>query len=157
MKSNFTNFLLSKIDKNSIYLGIQKGYNIGILPENLYKIYNNIFIRILRFIGGVCLLLVLTSYYLNLPIILHKFITIIGFIQSIQISVILLIKIIYGVYTLIYKKNEFEVRNSPLNQYATHIARIIYCAKVGCAVTGGTAATIAASASFDSVLESAGR
>ena len=149
--------LLNKIEKNSIYLGILKGYNIGILPEKVYKIYNNIFIRILRFIGGVCLFLVLTSYYLSLPIILHKIIIIIGFIQSIQIVIILLIKIIYGVYTLKYKSKDFEVRNSPLNHYATHIARIIYCAKIGCAVTGGTAATIAAGASFDSVLEAAGR
>nr|UEK25959.1 hypothetical protein [Mutinus fleischeri] len=157
MKNKCHQILLSKIEKNSICLGIKKGYNIGILPDNLYKLYNNIVIRILRFIGGVCLLLVFTSYYLKLPIILHNFIIIIGFIQSMQILIILLIKIIYGIYTLKYKSKEFEVRNSPLNQYATQIARIIYCAKIGCAVTGGTAATIAAGASFDSVLEAAGR
>ena len=58
MKNIFNkNYLLNKIEKNSIYLGILKGYNIGILPEKVYKIYNNIFIRILRFIGGVCLFL----------------------------------------------------------------------------------------------------
>ena len=150
-------FLLSKIETNSIYLGIIKGYNIGILPESLYKINNNLFIRILRFIDGVCLFLVLTSYYLKFPIILHKIIIIIGFIQLIQIVIILLIKIIYRIYTLKYKSKDFKVRNSPLNQYATHITRILYCAKIGCAVTGGTAATIAAGASFNSVLEAAGR
>lgn len=81
------------------------------LPEKLYKIYNLLYIRILRFIGGVCLLLVLTSSYLSLPIYLHKPIIIIGAIQSVQILIICIVKIIYGIYTLKYKSKEFEVRN----------------------------------------------
>ena len=34
---------------------------------------------------------------------------------------------------------------------------MLYCAKIGCAITGGASATIAAGASIDSVLEAAGR
>jgi hypothetical protein len=142
---------------NSFILGVKKGFNIPMLPNKISIYYNNIFIRILRFIGGVCLLLVLTSAYINLPKYSQNIILIMAIIQSIQIILILIIKLFYAFYTLRCKGKDFEVRNSPLNEFATHIARIIYCAKIGCAVTGGTAATVAAGASFDSVLEAAGR
>ena len=42
---------------------------------------------------------------------LHIIIITLGCLQSIQIMVIFLIKIIYGIYILIYKTNEFEVIN----------------------------------------------
>ena len=103
--------LFSNIKKNSIYLGIVKGYNVPMLPKKIETIYNNIYIRMLRFIGGLCLLLVLTSHYSWFPIYLQIIIIIVGAIQSIQIFIILFIKIIYGIYTIIYKPKIFEVRN----------------------------------------------
>ena len=158
MNINFFNkYVLSKIDKNSFYLGFMKAYNVPILPKKIENIYSNIYVRVLRFIGGVCLLLILTNKHLLLPVYLHKLIIVVGAIQSIQILIIFIIKIIYGLYTLMYKSKDFEVRNSPLNHYATHLARILYCAKWGCAITGSAAGTIAAGASFDLVLEAAGR
>ena len=153
----FNKYVLSKIDKNSFYLGFMKAYNVPILPKKIENIYSNIYVRVLRFIGGVCLLLILTNKHLLLPVYLHKLIIVVGAIQSIQILIIFIIKIIYGLYTLMYKSKDFEVRNSPLNHYATHLARILYCAKWGCAITGSAAGTIAAGASFDLVLEAAGR
>ena len=81
--------ILSKIDKKSIVLGIKKGYNIPLLPANIEIIYSNIYSRILRFIGGFCLLLALTKFYLFLPTFSHKIIIILGAIQSVQIILIL--------------------------------------------------------------------
>jgi len=149
--------ILNSIRLRDISLGLKKGYNIPTLPHKLENLYSNIYIRIFRVIGGLCLLLVLTSNYSLFPVYLHTLIKIIGFIQSIQIVIIFIIKAIYASYTLIYKSKDFEVRNSPLNTYASYIARAIYCAKVGCAITGGTASVIAAGASYDQVLEAAGR
>lgn len=157
MNNFFNKYVLSKIDKNSFYLGFMRAYNVPMLPKKIENMYSNIYVRILRFIGGICLLLVLTNKHLLLPIYLHKLIIVIGAIQSIQILIIFFIKIIYGLYTIIYKPKEFEIRNSPLNQYASHLAKILYCAKWGCIVSGSAAGTIAAGASFDSVLEAAGR
>nr|YP_010697893.1 hypothetical protein P1Q19_mgp05 [Fuscoporia viticola]WCF76854.1 hypothetical protein [Fuscoporia viticola] len=157
MKNLFNQYILSKIDKNSFYLGFMKAYHVPVLPKKIDLIYSNIYIRILRFIGGICLLLTLTNSHLSLPIYLHIYIAIIGAIQSIQIVLMFIIKFIYGLYTLIYKPKEFEVRNSPLNHFALHYAKILYCAKMGCVVTGTVAGTVAAGASFDSVLEAAGR
>jgi hypothetical protein len=155
--SKFKNHLLSKVEKKSLYLGFKRGYDIPILPEVIFKFYNIIYIRILRVIGGLCLFIVLTKIHLILPTYLHFPIIIIGFLQSLQICIIFMIKICYGLYTLIYKKKLFEVRNSPLNRYATHIANIVYCAKWGCAITGGTAGFLGAGIIFDTTLEASGR
>ena len=98
------------LKNTTIYLGFMKAYSVPMLPKKIEYIYSNIYVRILRFIGGVCLLLVLTNTYLLLPIYLHKIIIVVGAIQSIQILIIFTIKIIYGLYTLIYKSKEFEIK-----------------------------------------------
>lgn len=150
-------YLVTNIDMTSIYLGVVKGYNVKMLPTKMYVIYNNMYIRILRVIGGFFLLLVITKLYLMLPVYSHVIVIVLGILQSIQIIIIFIIKVIYGIYVLKYKKNEFDVRNSPLNHCAIRIARILYCAKISCAVTGGTAATIAAGAFFNFLLEIVGK
>jgi hypothetical protein len=71
--------------------------------------------------------------------------------------VIIIIKVIYSVYTLIYNKEIFEVRNSPLNLFTTHLTQILYCLKIGCTVTGGGALFIAGGAAYDQVLSAANR
>src|SRR5215813_8719992 len=119
MKPNFKGRFF---DSHSIFLAIKKANSVSLLPKKIEILYQNIFVRIFRFIGGICLLIVLTSYYLKIPVYLHNPIIIIGFLQSVQIFIIFIIKICYGFYTLKYKKKEFEVRNSPLNKYATQLA-----------------------------------
>ena len=109
MKTFFNQYILSKIDKNSIILGVKKGYNVPLLPKKIEIIYSNIYSRILRFIGGFCMLIALTKYYLLLPLFFHKWIIILGLIQAVQIIVILTIKIVYGIYILKYKPKKFEV------------------------------------------------
>jgi hypothetical protein len=112
----------AKLDRKSIILGLKKGFSISLLPKKIEVFYQHIYIRILRFIGGLCLLIALTSNYLLFPVFLQTPILIIGFLQSVQIIIIFIIKICYGFYTLKYRKKEFEVRNSPLDKYATQIA-----------------------------------
>lgn len=158
----FPNFFisLSKIfchsTWNSIKLGIRKGLEIPTLPLKLRKFYDHILIRVLRFIGGFCLILNLTKFYLSFPEILRYIILIMSAIQITQILIITAIKIIYTSYKLIYKPEEFEVRNSPLNLLQTHLGKIIVCVKLGCGVTGGAAGVVAAGATFDTLLDQAG-
>lgn len=40
---------------------LKKAYNVSLLPENINIIYNNIYIRFIRVIGGISLMLVLTN------------------------------------------------------------------------------------------------
>lgn len=149
--------ILSIANKNAIFLGVKKGLSVPLLPTKISSLYNHIYLRIFRFIGGVCLLLVLTSNYRHLPTFLHLIIIIVGAIHSIQMCVIFLIKACYGIYTLKYKPEDFEVRNSPLNHMASHIGKILYCAKVGCVVTGGAATFLGGGVVVDQILEEAGR
>jgi hypothetical protein len=141
---------------NSIRLGIKKGLEIPTLPLQIRKFYDHILVRTVRFIGGLCVILNLTKLYLTFPEITHYFILLMSVLHIIQVLIILLIKIIYSIYTLIYKPEVFEVRNSPINFFATHLSKIILCAKIGCGVTGGAAGVVAAGATFDTLLDEAG-
>lgn len=39
MNQNFNKYILSKIDKNSFFLGFMKAYNVPILPNKIENIY----------------------------------------------------------------------------------------------------------------------
>jgi len=145
------------LGKNSIYLGFIRAYSIPTLPAKVELIYSHIFVRILRFIGGLSCVLVVSKTHLMLPAFLHLFLSIPASIQITQIIVILIIKFFYGLYTIIYKKEKFEIRISPLNRYASFISQALYCIKVGCTVTGAVAAFIPGGVAYDSVLAESGR
>ncbi|OJD20199.1 hypothetical protein ACJ73_08468, partial [Blastomyces percursus] len=49
-------------------------------------------------------------------------ILIIALLQLIQITIISIIKFVYGFKKLVYNSDEFEVRNSPLDKYASKLA-----------------------------------
>lgn len=74
-------------------LGIKKGYNIPILPEKVNSFYNLLFIRVLRFIGGICLLIFLLEKYNIFPEYFQYFIIFIGLTHLLSIIIIFLIKI----------------------------------------------------------------
>jgi hypothetical protein len=151
----------------NIILGIKHAYNIPSLPPKISYFYNHIFIRIFRFIGGITVLITITKGFdhIQLHNYLNEFLCNIIILTtylfaSIFIFFILcinLIRIFYTIY-LIFKKPEiFEIRNSPLNIFATQIAKILSCMKIGCIATGSTAAVVAGGATFDTLIEKSGR
>jgi hypothetical protein len=148
---------MKNLNTKSNMLCIKKGYNIPIYPEIVNSFYNLLIIRVFRVIGGICLIIIFLEKYTNFPEYFKYLIFFIGLSHLLSVIIIFLIKIFYGIYKLIYHSNEFEVRNSPLNQLATQLGKIFYCVKIGCSITGGGAAVLAAGSSFDSVLEAAGR
>ena len=92
LKSIFSS-KLSFIRNNSIYLGVVKGMTVPLLPKRIDSIYNHIFVRILRFIGGVCLISNLTNFTFIFPRELQFIVIILGLLQSIQILFISIIKL----------------------------------------------------------------
>jgi hypothetical protein len=108
---NFKTWLHTKWGKNSIYLGIVKGYSIPTLPVSVERFYNNIFVRIFRVIGGISFLIVVTEFYLQLPAILRLFCAIIASMHLTLVFIIFIIKTFYSLFTLIYKREKFEVKN----------------------------------------------
>lgn len=161
----------------NIILSIKHAYNIPTLPKKLNIFYEHIFTRIFRFLGGASVLITLIASqgalalevfdlqnYLvsSLPneIVTDIIIYSIFLLASLFIIfhiVINIIKIIYGIYLLRKKPEIFEIRNSPLNLFATQLAKLLYCLKVGCVATGSTAAIIAGGITFDTLIEKTGR
>ena len=72
-------------------------------------------IRILRVVGGLCVLMSLFIRYdiltIELPYTIYIFISFIAFLQLIQIVIIITIKFIYGLNKLIKHRKDFEIRN----------------------------------------------
>lgn len=141
----------------SIKKGIFKGFSIPLLPDSINKVYNLPLIRILRVIGGFSAVLVLTKNYTYLPDVLHWIVLILGLIQLIQMVIISIIKVFFGIRKLIKNPKEFEVRNSPLNRYATQLANLAFCWKVGCTAVGGGVGVIGGGVAFDQLLEAGGQ
>jgi hypothetical protein len=153
----------------NIILGIKKAWQVPSLPKKVHDFQNHIFIRIYRFIGGISILITLLhskniniikfDYYLseNFIELIYFYINIFAVIFIIFIIIINLIKIVYTIYLLIKKPETFEVKNSPLNIFATQIAKVLSCMKIGCIATGSTAAVVAGGVTFDTLIEKTGR
>lgn len=91
----------------------------------------------------------------NLPYNLNMTVYIIAFIQFIQIFIISVWKIIFGINKILYHKEEFEVRNSPLNRLASITSNLLYCWKIGCQVGSGGLSILGSSMLVDTALEAA--
>ena len=143
-----------------IILGIKHAWYIPSLPQKVSEFYSHIFTRIFRFVGGVAILITVTKGYDYIQLnnyfneIFCDIIIISTYLYaSIFITftvVINLIKIIYTIYLLKNKPETFEVRNSPLNMFASpaKLANVLTCIKIGCIATGSTAAVVAGGVAF---------
>jgi hypothetical protein len=156
----FRNFA-KKVEKNSIFLGVKRGIQVETLPLNVREFIKIPIIRILRVIGGASVLFSLchryellsfeTSQYQPLLNIIYFF----AFAQFAMITVISFIKVVFGIKTLLNKK-ELEVRNSPLNRLATFAANVAYCWKVGCQLGTSGVGLMGLSVLVDGILFNAG-
>lgn len=142
---------------HNFYLQIKKSYSISFLPPKVETFYNTPLMRIFRVIGGISIGLVITGKYALLAIELHTIVFIFATIHSIIFSIIASIKFFYGLYLVIKKPEVFEVKNSPLNPFASHLARILYCAKLGCQGAVAVTGMLAAAVTYDTILEASGR
>jgi|SRR5882762_3485967 len=133
-----------------------RAYSIPTLPAKVENYYKKRLVRIFRFIGRVSFWMVATNtnFYLQLPKIVHLLCLIVACIHVTHVIIILLIKFFFCLYILIFERKRFEVRNSPLNSYATIISQVLYCLKYGCVTTGSV---FAGDKAYDSLLAEYGR
>ena len=101
---------------NSIKQGIIRGLSVQPLPPKLYNFYNHILFRIFRVIGGISILLVLSKIHLLLPNFLKYLVIALGLIQFIQMTVFFFLKSVYGIRLLIYNREVFQIKISPLDE-----------------------------------------
>nr|YP_009348143.1 hypothetical protein [Hericium coralloides]APX41096.1 hypothetical protein [Hericium coralloides] len=111
IRETLNNNKYCKLIKNSsTYKGIVIGWSLELAPPFLIKFQNNIFIRVIRVIGGLSLLLTISNNYLLAPKFIQYIIFFFALIQIIWMFIYYFIKTVYGIYTLIYKKEVFKIK-----------------------------------------------
>lgn len=143
-----------------MFIGFKHAWNIPDLPNNVLYMHNHIFTRILRVIGGISIVASLSgtaksclfssviwpSYYLVLFL---------GLIHIIYITIIKFIKIIHMIK--VWRRGELEVRNSPLDKFASSAAKLLISLKVGCVVGSAGLGFVGSGFLIDQVLEAGGQ
>ena len=146
-----------KIYKNftDIKSGIIKVYNTPTLPSHIIRFNHNIFVRIFRVLGGICLLLILSKkvfefneYIIYIVIAINSIFLIYQF--------ILLIYRIINIYRIL-KSKDLDIRNSPLNNFATVFTKGLLCIKGVCEGGIFTGTILGTGIAFDWALESANK
>ena len=140
---------------NRTIIGIKKGWNHPTLPENLLKLQLHPFIRIFRVLGGISILIILTKAYEKYNIFV------------LYISIILsILFFIYNTYLNYYrikhiyssiKKGDLDVKNSPLDKYASLYSKLLFCLKGSCEVAAGSGVALGIFTGIDSLFEHKGK
>jgi hypothetical protein len=102
------------------------------LPEDILKIHSYPIIRIIRFLGGISFLFILTKRHLdfqysNIFLYIAFFFTIIYTIYKIILS---FYKIRHMIKVL--RSDSLDIKNSPLDRFATFSVRLLWCFKTSC-------------------------
>lgn len=103
------------------------GWNTPLLPEKIQKFNNHPVIPVFRVVGE------LSFYCYNEKHIIFFLQSLVLFIAFIHISyfvVINITKVFYGKYKLF--TGNLNVKNSPLNHFASYSGKLLYSLKVGC-------------------------
>ena len=130
MKKNYPKYIVSRF-----YIGVKKGLFTPTLPNHILQLNNNPMIRIFRVLGGLSILLILTHRldYLGKGLLYFSalvFCTVLAILFSFYLIFLTYHRIKHMIKVL--KSDELDVRNSPLDRFATIAARIILCSKGLC-------------------------
>lgn len=135
--------------------GFKKGLFTPTLPENVRTFQSYPLIRILRVLGGLSLLFILSKTYSNFPI-YYLYIAInFVFLFTIYHFVISYYRVKHIIKLL--KSDDLEVRNSPLDRIATFGARIVLCLKGSCEAAQPLGVALGLALGADEIFKSAGR
>ena len=111
-KPNTNKTILSRI-----WLGLKLSWSLPSLPVSVNEFHNYPIVRILRVIGGISIILFLSSPNWIGDSYLYWIIFVFAMLQFLYIICISFIKIGYIVY--LWKNKKLEVRNSPLDHLAS--------------------------------------
>lgn len=139
----------------SFVTGLKHGWNTPMLPPKVISFNNHPIIRIFRVIGGMSVLTVLLKKHLLLWPRLNYLVLFIALIHILYFGIVSVIKILFGIHKL--WKGDLNVRNSPLDRFASLTGNLLYCLKVGCTVASSGISIAGASVIADTVLEAGGQ
>jgi hypothetical protein len=149
------NYNMNKNFFKRLKIGISKGWNTPTLPQHLLTLQLHPLIRIFRVIGGISILLILTKR--------------VNYFNSFVLYLVVLISIFYTFYILyisyyrlkhiykIMKSKDLEIRNSPLDKFATLASKLIFCVKGACDSAVPLGVALGVMAGFDTILEHKGK
>lgn len=145
--------------KKTIFTRLATGFKLGLntptLPDNIIKVQSYPIIRIIRFLGGVSILFILSKRYLNFPIIflyIAMFFTLIFTIYHIIITFYRIKHIIE-----VLKSDKLDIRNSPLDRLAQLGARALLCFKGTCESAQPVGLSLGLMLGTDEILKAADR
>src|ERR1700675_351085 len=130
-----------------LLIGFKKGYLTPTLPSNI--------IKILRFLGGISFLFILSKTHLNFPSYILYLSIFFSFLFTIYHIIISYFRIKHIIYIL--KSDQLDVKNSPLDKIATLGARALLCFKGACESAQPIGLTLGLMLGADEVLKNANR
>jgi len=133
-------------------LGVKKGIFTPTLPQNIIILQQNVFIRFLRVMGGFSMILIISNRLYSLGT---------GLLFSICMSICIFFSLIFSLYLFfisyhrikymikVLKSDDLDIRNSPLDRFASLATRIIWCSKGFCEVAAPIGVTYGGMAGLD--------
>lgn len=146
-----------KISKNffDIKSGIIKVYKTPTLPNHIIEFNHNIFVRIFRVLGGICLLLTLSKKVFQF----NEYIIYLVIFINLMFLIYQFVLLIYRMINIfkILKSDKLDIRNSPINNFATVLTKGLLCFKGICEGGIFTGTLLGTGIAFDWALESANK
>lgn len=141
------------------YIGVKKGLFTPTLPNHIILLNKNPFIRIFRVLGGISILLILTHrldylgagllYFYGLSVC-----TLLAFLFSLYLIFLTYHRIKHMIKVL--NSDDLDVRNSPLDRFASIVARIILCSKGFCETAAPVGVVFGGMAGIDELRKAKG-
>lgn len=145
----------TKTLKQRFIIGLKHGWNVPLLPDKVSRFHNHPFTRIFRVIGGMSVITVLLKKHLLFLLPFQYLILPLAFIHVCYIIVISIIEVYYGIKML--RSGKLNVKNSPLDTFATYTGKLLYCWKIGCRVSSASVGLAGGSVIADTILEAGGQ
>ena len=135
--------------------GIVKVYNTPTLPKHIINFNHNIYVRIFRVLGGICLLLILSKKVFDF----NQYIIYLVIFINLVFLIYQFVLLIYRVINIckILKSKDLNIRNSPLNKFATVFTQGLLCIKGICEGGIFTGTLLGTGIAYDWALESANK
>ena len=146
---------------NRIIIGVKHAWNIPTLPSNVLYFHNHIFTRIFRVIGGISIVAFLSgtakSFFFSSEVLwpLYYLVLFFALLHFIYIITIKIIKCIHMIK--VWRSGKLDVRNSPLDKFATSAAKMFHCWKFGCEVGSAGLGLVGSGFLIDQILEAGGQ
>jgi hypothetical protein len=134
-----------------LIIGLKVGWNAPMLPPKVLNIHNHPFIRIFRVIGGLSIIAFLSKKYLLFIYPFNYLVLCFALLHFMYIAIISIIKLFYGIHVL--RSGQLEVKNSPMDKFATTAGKLLYCWKYGCQAGSAGLGLVGTSFLIDSMLE----